>query len=125
MANLLQETLMELEANQKTIADVKWVGTTKYYFTWEEFCGLADIEYYEGHGAQEVASDLIIVGNDWWLERREYDGAESWDFKSMPRKPENKIQPLCLTIDQYNDRFRPNDTKLGWETLAKLNNLVE
>ena len=32
--------------------------------------------------------DLLIVGKDFWLERVEYDGSEWWEFKTMPREPE-------------------------------------
>ena len=31
-----------------------------------------------------MAIDLKIIGKDWWMERREYDGAEWWEFKKAP-----------------------------------------
>lgn len=33
---------------------------------------------------QYVATDLVLVGDDWWIERAEYDGSEWWEFKSIP-----------------------------------------
>lgn len=26
----------------------------------------------------------MVVGDDWWLERHEYDGSEWWEFKRLP-----------------------------------------
>jgi hypothetical protein len=40
-------------------------------------------------------ANLIIVGNDFWLERHKYRGLARWEFKTMPTKPllhiKNKI----------------------------------
>ena len=86
--NLLKETLEKLQINGKTELDVKWVGNENYYFTWEEFKIIAkNTEYDSGYGAAEVAMDLIVVGEDFWLERHEYDGSERWEFKENPKKP--------------------------------------
>lgn len=64
--------------------------------------------------AQEVAHDLKIVGDDWWLERSEYDGAERWNFKTLPNfnLPFRKIETLAR-------RYGTDD--LGWSSLAELN----
>jgi hypothetical protein len=69
--NFLTETLEVLKENSKTPEDVRWVGTQNgdYALTWDEFKPLADFEYDNEHGAIEIASDLIIVGDDWWLNR--------------------------------------------------------
>jgi len=37
------------------------------------------------------------VGDDWWLERHEYDGSEWWVFQKLPIKPQNKIEPNKVT----------------------------
>lgn len=86
MTNLLQETRSYIEKCEKTTDDVKWVGNGEYVISWEEFTKIADVEYDSGYGAQEIASDLLIVGDNWWLEREEYDGSEGWSFKTMPLK---------------------------------------
>jgi hypothetical protein len=92
MINLLEETLLELRQQNKTVSDVRWIGATNYgYATWDDFAKVANVRYDNGFGAQEVASDLVIVGDDWWLERYEYDGSESWDYKTIPTKPEKRI----------------------------------
>jgi len=76
MKNLLEETIRILKSNNKSEEDVLWVGNTKIKTTWENFKDISDMEYDSGFGGQEVATDLLIVGKDWWLERHEYDGSE-------------------------------------------------
>ena len=88
--NLLRETIRELKDNKKKEKDVLWVGNKDIYITWNEFKKIADIEYDAGYGGQEVATDLLIVGKDFWLERQEYDGSEWWGFKELPNIPEIK-----------------------------------
>jgi hypothetical protein len=99
MSNFLKETLECLKSNDHDETHVVWVGSSdgKYRITWEEFAALADFEYYAGFGGQEVADDLVIVGEDWWLERSEYDGSESWDYMTLPvasKKPK-KFATVC------------------------------
>lgn len=101
--NLLRETRTALAASGLSPEDVHWVeyGTGGWYreskdrfrCTWAEFAAAANFEYDEGYGGQEVRADLMIVGKDWWLERGEYDGAEWWEFKRRPAKPEQHQAP--------------------------------
>ena len=88
MSNLLQETLECLQENGKSPKDVLWVGSSngEYAISWGNFSKIADFEYDDGYGGQEIVSDLVIVGDTWWLERGEYDGAEWWEFKTIPYK---------------------------------------
>jgi hypothetical protein len=68
--NLLNETLEKLKDYGKTPKDILWVGSPEFgWFSWDEFTQIADLEYDDGFGASEVAEDLVVVGNDWWLER--------------------------------------------------------
>ena len=88
--NLFTETNDMLFKHGKTPSDVRWVGSENYvYFSWDHFAEIADKEYNNGYGGTEVAYDLLIVGDDWWMERGEYDGSEWWSFKTMPQKPSN------------------------------------
>lgn len=92
--NLLKETLAVLAKNDKSARDVRWVGSREIYTTWEQFAEIAEKTHYDaGFGGQEIASDLLVVGCDWWLERHEYDGSEWWEFKSLPPKPA-KARPI-------------------------------
>ena len=97
MTNFLAETKDVLAASGKVPADVRWVGVLKPSWskegdgpsagTWDDFECLANFDYDSGYGGNEVASHLVIVGDDWWLERGEYDGSERWEFKTLPQKP--------------------------------------
>lgn len=87
--NLLRETINSLQENGKALSDVKWVGrrSTNAVCRWEEFEEQSRyLEYDNGYGCALVPEDLVVVGDDWWLERSEYDGAEWWEYKTLPKK---------------------------------------
>lgn len=107
--NLLKETKEVLKKNGKTIDDVIWIGTDKHFIDKETFIRLADTEYDAGYGSPEVATNLVIVGKDWWLEREEYDGSEWWEFNTLPIKPKEKLDVKALT------------DAIGWLSLEELN----
>ena len=89
LTNLLQETIEELKRYGLKEEDVRWVGTRngKYAISWEEFKKIAKkFNYDAGFGAWYVPLDLVVVGDDWWLERQEYDGAEWWEYRTTPKK---------------------------------------
>ena len=114
MANLLKETLEILKEHGKTPRDVEWVGSKEWgWFTWEDFEKIADIEYDNGYGAQEIAEDLLVVGKDWWLTREEYDGSEWWQFNQIPQKPKEYRVPPYLSVGQVN--------LIGWKSLIEIN----
>ena len=87
--NLLQETMNALKENGKTPADVRWVGRASISAkcSWDDFPKQADFEYNNGYGWPEIPKDLVVVGDNWWLERAEYDGSEWWEFKTIPKEP--------------------------------------
>ena len=64
MENLLNETKKVLAENNKTIEDIKWIGSNKYRVDIKKFIEIADIQYDSGYGAPQVAEDLIIVGEN-------------------------------------------------------------
>lgn len=95
--NLLNETRELLEENGKTIFDIKWFGTSEC----EYICDLQqllNVNYDNGFGGHEIPLDFILVGDDFWLERHEYDGSEWWEYKSMPKKPE-KMKTVSKLIE--------------------------
>ena len=51
----------------------------------------AKYEYSNSFGCVWVPFSLKIVGEDWWLERNEYDGSEWWEFKQKSLKPLEEI----------------------------------
>lgn len=123
MSNLLKETLELLERNNKKETDVKWVGTTTHKTSWEDFKSKADTEYDSGFGSSKVAQDLLIVGDNWWMERHEYDGSEWWEFKEIPNEPKETIELKALTVLQA-DKL-DFDVSCGWENLLAINGVSE
>lgn len=104
--NLLAETLADLAANGKSAKDVLWVGSHdgRYAISWAEFAAIAENTNYDsGFGGNEIAMELVIVGADWWLERHEYDGAECFRFKTMPRRRDNAEKFNRVMNDNYDD----------------------
>lgn len=87
MINLLKETLDILSKNHKTPQDVEWCGNKQEHFSWNHFEKIANIEYDNDFGINEICSDLLVVGKNWWLERNEYDGREWWEYKKLPIRP--------------------------------------
>lgn len=110
MTNLLQETIKVIEDCGHTTHDVKWVGSRDGVFAidWEKFCELANFEYDSGYGGQEIANDLVVVGEDWWLERHDYDGSEWWEHKKIPQ-----IQSATIPISKL---IGDN----GWSSLKEI-----
>lgn len=111
MINFLKETIEKLNENGKSESDVLWVGRGIYYgfynqtneeykSTWEDFKTKADFDYDDGYGGNVIAMDLIVVGKDFWLERHEYDGSEWWEFKTMPKEPEETRE---IRLKEYEE----------------------
>lgn len=106
--NLLQETINSLKINNKLPTNVLWIGNNNVWFTWLEFSKIADVEYDNGYGSPEVAIDLMVVGDGWWLEREEYDGSEWWSYKKLPQKPiqhkvpETLVGGMWRTLEDLN-----------------------
>jgi hypothetical protein len=103
MKNLLEETIAKLAENGLKPENVKFVSTVKTTGTWDEFAALADFKYDNGYGGANVNTYLKVVGDDWWLERGEYDGAEWWEFKKLPVMP-TEPQPLTKQAITSQDR---------------------
>lgn len=106
--NLLQETLDALKENGKTPADVRWVGRASIgaKCTWKDFAKQANFEYDNGYGSAEIPVDLIVAGDDWWLERAEYDGSEWFEFKAVPAEPDCDSHAFSRCLDLVKDRLR-------------------
>lgn len=86
MCNLLEETLQCLDEHGKSPSDVRCVVSFPLITDWKSFERNANFDYDDGYGCNNISLDLKIVGDDWWLERSEYDGSEWWSFKSIPHK---------------------------------------
>ena len=113
MSNLKEETLSKLELHGKTKEDIQWIGCNKFKIPINLFWKLANRAYDSGYGGEEVATDLIIVGDNWWLERHTYDGAEWWEYKTMPEEPKTtkKVPTLFPCLDEEEDIYFLSDYK--------------
>lgn len=108
--NLLDETKEFLGKYSKTLDDVLFIQGDDFGITRKKnFETVAkDTEYDSGYGAQHVATDLVLVGDGWWIERFEYDGSEWWELKTIPTE-KSKVVPIF-----YLDRGL-------WDTLKEMN----
>jgi hypothetical protein len=107
MTNLLQETFEMLDQVRRRPNEVFWVGTNEWTATFAEFAFFAkDIEYDCGFGLAKIAEDLVVVGEDWWLERGEYDGSEWWRYCTMPERLSAQAlsSPKQLLCESYEDK---------------------
>jgi len=112
--NLLTEIKQELKVIGKTLDDVVWVGCEQFSIPIPRFLELANTEYDRSFGTEEVATDLLIVGENWWLERHNYDGSEWFEYKTMPKKPSYENQNVFAVTR--------NQSKVSWvSTLEDMN----
>ena len=112
--NLKRETLKILEFNNRSWDDVLWVGGDDFKIDKDLFLKLADKNYDNGFGGQEVAKDLVIVGTDFWMKRGEYDGSEWWDFYWKEFEEPKETREIKSLFG-----------KIGWDTLAEINSEKE
>lgn len=116
--NLKNETIRELANNGKSWDDVLGVCGNDFQISKELFLQLADREYDNGFGGKEVASDLKVVGSDFWLERHSYDGSEWWEFKTLPDLSNMKLEKVKRVIkeDDYwnSDSLQSLQSKDLW-----------
>lgn len=106
LTNFLAETNRVLEDNGKTALDVLFVasfcgGYDNQVFalgSWVDFAKLANFQYDSVYGGAGINMKLVIVGDNWWLERGGYDGSEWWNFKTMPLKPIKSVPLDALHI---------------------------
>ena len=86
IVNFLKETLGEMKENGVSPYDVLYVFNSFGYCSWKEFEKLANFDYNNSYGLIAIDLNLIVRGTDWWLERKEYDGSEWWEFRRDPVK---------------------------------------
>ncbi|WP_283584658.1 hypothetical protein [Limosilactobacillus urinaemulieris] len=116
MENVVEEIKGCVDHINKKESDIDWIGSKdgNYAMKWKKFKGkFRNIFYDNGFGAQKIAQDLVVAFNDnSWLEREEYDGAESWTYKEAPVF--NGYHDYTI-IDVESAGF------IGWENLSELN----
>ena len=99
--NLLTETIEYMKEFGKTPDDVMYVKMTKHSGFWQHFAesypneilvdfdvfaSVANHVYNNGYGSNEVIlSTAILFKDNSVMHRWEYDGAEGWEYITLPR----------------------------------------
>jgi hypothetical protein len=92
--NVLQKTIEELGKCGKTPEDVEWVGVSGTYITWDEFTKLADFDSIPEK--VDFIWDVMIVGDNWWLEATLEPEVTLWKLHGVPPKPKVKEKVSTL-----------------------------
>lgn len=121
MVNFLEETKEAIKDSGHTVEDIHFIGSTdgEYSITWKNFEAIANVEYDDGFGAAEVATDLIILFTDTtYMTRGEYDGSEWWSFR--PAKPLfSQGKPIARLIGGGYGEMWPKVSELNKEKDAE------
>lgn len=98
--NFYEETCKSVNASNHTIDDIDFFSMIvkdesdsdkEIQFSIEDFKRNANFSYDCGYGIAEINLSLKIIFKDGsFLERREYDGSEWWEFVSISKKDVNK-----------------------------------
>ncbi len=93
--NFLQETERAIIGSGHRVKDIVFIGTEGgLACSWARFREMANVEYDNSYGAQEVDAGLKIVFADQeYLSRGEYDGSEWWEH-CRPVKIPTETRPL-------------------------------
>ena len=111
--NLYDETVKVLEIHNKTIDDIKYIGTSKTKVNiYKAIELMKKTNYDDDFGSQEIANNLIIKGSDFIMKRREYDGSEWWDYEYTD-KP----------LPQVETDVKSFTAGMGWKSLEEINGL--
>lgn len=80
--NFLAETIEAINDAGKTVDEdvtIILADHGKSSLSWDKFAARANFDYDAGYGRLYIRPDLVVVFSDGsWLERKEYDGCESW-----------------------------------------------
>jgi hypothetical protein len=104
--NLLNETEDKIKCFGYTVDQIIFIGSIskKVKCDWEFFKIIANAEYDQGFGCAEVREDLVIIFEDYnYLERREYDGSEWWEYVKRLKIPEDTTN-LTNVFEKYSCR---------------------
>ena len=98
MVNLLFETIDVLKENGKSLNEIIFVtdGCNCHMATKSYLRKLLDIDYDNGYGEVAINKELKLVGQDFWLERYEYDGKEEWKFKQKPKYIDTNFKTIMV-----------------------------
>lgn len=103
IVNLWEETIIALSINGHSWEDVIYVCGDDFSISKQNFESVAkETDYDNGYGLQQIASDLMLIGDNWWYVRKEYDGKEWWEHITKPT-PNSKLAIIgSLSNDSNN-----------------------
>ena len=112
--SLWEETMEMLEAHGKTFKDVKYIQGLNFGITKENFEKVAKkTDYYSGYSTADVAYDLVVAGDNWWLERHGYDGCEGWwEYNEKPEQIREIKEINHLAGGMWNNLAELNETEV-------------
>ena len=103
MFSIYESIIGCLEAHGKSIEDIEWVGSNDFSIPLDNFLKLATTTE-ENEWEDDVPCDLVIVGNDFWIERQ-YESDDSvhawWEFRQLPQKPATEHKIKALNYNQF------------------------
>lgn len=131
VANLLEETLEKLARCGLTTRQVQWVGWSNGWqvVSWETFVQFANCEYDNASATPQVHHELVVVGENWWLERdlvvneSSGDKQEEWVYRSIP-EPLKKAYQSQFFFPFETDEIAALDNPNYQEDLNKLRRLI-
>lgn len=96
--NLYKDTIRVLRKNGKGPKDVLWVGTEEWSVTWADFEMMSRLVMIpdDPYGGPFANHRLKIVGKDFVMDRREYDGTEWWEFISLVQPAKAKVVSVSM-----------------------------
>lgn len=116
--NLWTETIEALEWNGYKWDDVKFIQNGDVDISKPYFEMLAkQFNYDSSYGTELIDRNLVIVGDNWWLERAEYDGSEWWEYKTLPKRlgetQEKSLENLQETkeVSEHQKNERTNGSQ--------------
>lgn len=93
MVNLKRETEMKLREHGKGVDDIVWLGEVdKYRVSNRHMLNYLDVEYNNDYTGYQIPHSLVVVGEDWWLERVAEISYEEWIFKTLPQPPKEIVR---------------------------------
>lgn len=86
---LIEDLRSSLNTNGKRLSDIKYVITADRKIPLEHFFTVAEQQEYD-ENEHFIAVDLMVVGDDWWMERGPY--SEEWEYNELPYVPKKEVK---------------------------------
>lgn len=98
---LLESLAACLKENGKSLDDIQWVGCKEFSIPIDNFLELA--ARIQDHFGADIAIDLVVVGNDFWVERDSLHSGEIWVLRKSPIKPKTECLLKTLTYKDLTE----------------------